>query len=374
VLVALGQDGITDRKIGKLSPYIPLTVESFVHLSPDLDRTVCGYWSMEGGGFFLENGAEETRPVKWVGWKLPENRSVLLAWTSDEKKDRKLLVGGAEDASHGSVWDACLLEKGRELCVVVKTEKGMVLRRGDRTIGPHPLIFFCGVAGGEPVCYVDTGKKKLIRAGDREHEAGGPPLRIFCAPKGGGIAWVEQLAEGKLRPVVNGRPGPACDTVQGDILFSPNGKHAAYVTRDGETFAGWIDGKRIESEQSVVAAAVFDDGTPVCVEMWPDESPAAEENEIRSPLGRIVAGTKAEEKVLRRPVYRFSFHGGTLFGVSQRRDVSTIVRVTPGGKVEYEEVRGRVERIRFAPAGKGRIFAVRTEDGLFIDLNGRRSG
>lgn len=367
ILLCLQED--TNEKIGEVHPHRPGGTRVFVHYSPAIDKAITSYYYKNKESFLLENGHEETRPVKWLGWKMPENKSVLLAAVNDKGERRKLLIGGEEQKSLGDVWDAMLLDGGKELGVVVRSGKQMVLKLGGRQIGPCDKIELLSNVGGKPAFLVTDGATTTFHLGEKTYSVEGRPVQFYTA--GDHVAWVEQIAEKKQRAVIDGTPGQTGDSIHTGIHFSPNGAHHAYVTRVGQSYAGWIDGRKVTSDLDVVAARVFSDGTPMWVEMWKEKLEKTE-----AMRGRIVVNGKADGRTLARPVFNLDFQGEALYGASRLDDKSTIVFIRPDGAVNYEEVPGRIGNttLLLSPDGSRRIFTVKTNDGFLVQLDGNRHG
>jgi hypothetical protein len=356
---------VADAKIGDVNPHAPIGSETILHYAPSLDRAISSNFFREKETFRLENGVEESRPVKWVGWKMPDRQSLLLARVDDKGEKRRLLVAGVEDKSHGEIWDAELLKDGTLLAVVVKTPQGRVLQNGDQKIGPFESIDLLGVRDDQPIVLIRHQGKGRLHVAGKEFECEGRPTQFFYSPKGGRVAWIEQTGDKKFRAVVDGKPGAVCDAVQNGIHFSPNGEHVAYVTREAGKHRGWVDGDEIRSDQSVVTARAFSDGTRVWVEMWRNKD---------TMQGRIVVDGKRQDRILPRPIFHFDFQGEKLCGASRTETDSVIARVTPSGEVSYEDVQGRVGRILAEPGGDRCMYSVLTKEGYFIQIDKTRRG
>ncbi|MBI2900540.1 MAG: hypothetical protein HYY17_10160 [Planctomycetes bacterium] len=367
LLLAVGrQDDAVDAKIGDAPAHLPVGCRLMLHCAPTMDRTIGSYLLGDREVFLLENGAEEPGVLKWIGWKMPERASVVLAGAEER---RRLLVGGIEEKRLGEVWDAALLDGGRLLAVVVRADGGMVLKAGERTIGPFPRIDLLR-ADADRLAYVaQTGDRARLVVGDRAFDAVGRPRQIFVSPDGASVAWIEELSDRRQQAVVDGRRGAAGRSIHHGIHFSPNGRHVAYVTREEKGFRGWADGAEVRSERSVVAARVLDDGTVVAVETWSE--PGRSGPEAR---GRLVVRGAPQERILPRPVYDFVLHGASLFGVARSEERSVIVRIGPSGDVAYEETPGRIGTLLPEPGGKRRAFTVATKAGLFVQIDEARIG
>lgn len=364
LFLALLQD-VDDAKIGDVNPHAPIGSETLLHYSPLLDRAISSVFFREKEIFRLENGAEESRVVKWVGWKMPESQSVLVARADDAGTKRKLLVGGVEDKSRPDVWDAELIKEGTVLALVLKTPQGMVLQVEDQKLGPFESIELFGTKDDEPIALVRHQGRSKLRILGREFDVEGRPTQFFYPPQGNRVAWIEEMPDKKFRAVIDGKPGSACDAVHNGIHFSPNGERAAYVTRDGGRYRGWVDGSEIRSDSSVVCARVFSDGTPVWVEMW------REKDLMR---GRLVVAGRRQERALLRPIFHMDFQGERLYGAARSEEQSVVAWVKPSGEVSYEEIQGRVGRILAAPEGDRRIFSVQTKEGYFVQIDKERRG
>lgn len=371
---AAGQEQVNE-KLGEVQSHRPGGTRSFVHYSPGLDKAITSYFFKNRESFLLENGHEETRPLKWLGWKMPEGKSVLLAAVGESGERRKLLIGGAEDKSYGEVQDAILLDDGKTLGVVVRAGKKMTLKLGGKDVGPYEKIEILTSVGGRPAYLVNDGATTTLRIADREHPVEGRPVQFYTA--GAHVAWIEQVGEKRQRAVVDGKPGQTADAIHTGIYFSPNGEHHAYVTRIGKSYRGWIDGRQVVSDRDVVAARVFSDGTPVWVEMWREKIANPEKDGPTEAMrGCIVVNGKREDRVLARPVFNLDYGGESLYGASRLEEKSTLVWIAPGGTVRYEEVEGRVGNttLLMSPDGTRRIFTAKAKDGFLVHLDRQKHG
>lgn len=364
--LAEAQD-LADTLIGKADPYRPAGTKLFIHPSPDLKRAITSYFYRDRETFLLENGKEETRPLKFIGWKMPESVTVMLA---EGDNRRRLLLGGNETTAFGDVWDAGLFENGMRLAVVVRTERGMLLKYEDRTVGPCESIELLEPVRNRPTALIQHQGQRRLRIDTKEFEVQGTPTDLFASERGDRVAWIESLGAKQVRAVIDGVPGVVCQSVHAGIHFSPNGRHVAYVTRDGDRFRGWIDGAQINSEREVMAVRVMDDATPVVVEGWRDTPKDGRPGY----LGRLVVGGKPQERTLPRPVYRFEWQHGHLVGAARTDQASVIVIVSPRGEVTYHNAPGRVEQIVLAPDGKTCAYTTEAADGMYANIGGDRRG
>lgn len=375
VAASAAQDDAVEARIGLVDAHRPIGTTSVVFPAPTLDRCVVSYRFRDKTSFVLENGREQATPVRFLGWKMPERKSVLLAWASEQGASRKLLVGGEELAGAGDVWDALLLKEGVQLAVVVRTPSGMVLEGTGAPKGPFESIDFFGRVQDLP-CYVThlRGESRL-HVGDREFPLEGIPIQVAASAGASRVAWVELHPDKRQRPVLEGKPGPFCDSVA-SLHFSPNGEHVAVVTRHEKRYRGWVDGREIPSDHSVTAARAFNDGTPVGVEMWVDASaaPSADPSAPRPTRGRLIVGGRREERVLPQAVSTLEYQGERLWGVARTEAQSVLFRVEPSGEVAYTEVRGRVGHLLPAREGEGLAYSIETAQGTFVQAGGRRAG
>lgn len=383
------QEDVQDARIGELNPIRSPEAEVIVHASPDLRKAVSSYFLRGRESFRLENGVVETEVAKWVGWKMPEGKSVLLARSPGGLERLRLLIGGVEEKRFGDVFDAALLDDGQQLAWVTKSSGGMVLTAGDLKVGPHESIHGLALLEGKlRYVTVEAGKSRLHCLG-REFALEGAPVLFATAGEPARVAWVERLADGKQRAVVEGKPGPPCDGISG-VHFSPKGNHVAYVTREGHRYRAWIDGNEVRSARSVVAARVFDDGLVVQVELVKEVEPRMPSPATPSaPPGKdlipdqttprevpvqIVVRGQAQEQVLKSPVTDFEFAGGELHGVGRFGEESVLVRVSKAGEVRYDVVPGRVGTVLRSPDGKRHAYSIRGREGQFAVIDGKRSG
>lgn len=373
--VTAAQDDVVEAKIGEVRPARSGT-QIFVRAAPTLDRAVSSYAYEDALSMLLENGAYEQAPVKFVGWSMPDRKSVVLARKAGSKDDRRLLVGGVEETSSGLVYDVALLEEGKRRAVVVRTSQGMVFKDGPSSVGPAEKIDIVWRHGDRLALLVTDSGKRVLRYGEREFPVEGDPMKFAFSPDGSRPAWVERLADGRQQAVVDGKRGIPCGSVPEGIFFSPSGNYVAYVTREGDCFRGWVDGEEIRSDASVVAPRVFDDGRLAYVEMTLETPAGGAPDPLRGPVarGRLVVGGKREDRVLDRPVFLFQARGGGLHGASRGETSSVIVDVASDGKVTYEDVKGTVGELFCTPSGDRRLFTVTTPEGTFVQVDGKRKG
>ncbi len=348
------QDDAREARLGELDPLLSAGARISVYPSPTLEKAVVDY---DRGGkhvLILENGAREDRPIKWVGWKKPEGKSVVVAETD---RGRRLLVGGVEEKSRGELWDAGLFRKGTQLILAARGEQGMTLQGAGWDPGLCESIEILDQA----VVTRRLGKGTLHWEG-RSFEVQGTPLCLF--PCGKRLAWIEQVETKRQQAVVDGVRGIVCDSVHTGIFFSPNGGHVAYVTREAVRFRGWIDHKEIPSEHSLASVRAFDDGTPVFVEMW------SEDKNFR---GRITVGEKREDRVLPRPIFNWEPVQGRWLGAS-RSDTSSILVDLGRDGISCQEVPGRIGVIIPDREGKRILYTLSTPEGLFLFCGGKKHG
>jgi hypothetical protein len=374
LLLLLVQDDAVEARIGEVDAHRPAGTEVYVHAAPTLDRAVSSYRLQGSLAFRLENGVEEPRALRFLGWKMPERRSVLLAGDSAR---RKLLVGGAEEPAPGEVVDAFLVRGGAALALALRRPEGVFVRFDAAEAGPYEEAEFVAEVGGAPAYVARRGGRLRFHLPGREFDVEGRPLQVAASPDGSRVAWIEGLEGRRQRVVLDGRPGVACDLVHTGLHPSPNGRHVAWVTRQGKTYRGWIDGVEIPSDRMVVSARVFDDGTPVACEMWsealaqPPKDPSLPGSVYR---GRLVVGGRPEERILPRPVYNLDPAGPRLFGAARTETQSVLAWISPGEPVRYEEIKGPVGRAIAAPAGERRMFVQPGAAGTFVWADDRRLG
>lgn len=356
-----GVDIPPEGKIGEIPARRPFDSRVNILAAPSMER--CAFWlEHEQDRFVLEGGVDAGDGARWIGWKMPEGRSVVLS-------GRRLLVGGVEQGEIGEVSDAALVNRGMTLVAAVVKDGRTIVSAGERRAGPFESAQVYASERDELVYTYTQEGKRFLRIGDREFECRGLPIELFRS--GERIAWVESLSNRSQRAVVDGRAGVECDVVQGGITFSPDGRHDAYITRQGDRYRGWIDGREIVSERSVVAARVFDDGTPVWMETWVETLP---NGETRVNRGRIVIKGVPETRVLPRPITVLDFFGGRIIGASRTDEKSVRVEISADGKVRYDELEGRMGPILASPDGTKEIYSVQTAKGSFIHIDGERRG
>lgn len=364
--ILAAQDDASEAKLGEID--VPRSVggEAAVKVSPALDRIAVSYHVGDRTSYVLENRKEESRPIKWIGWKMPEGKSVLLAG-SEKPDQRRLLMGGVEEKRWGTVWDAALIKEGSILIVAVKTPQGIVLKGEGGDVGPFEDVDMFPTQSGV-LCYRyrKQGKSRLHFKG-QDFDLGGAPVKLYSAPEGSSVAWVERLPSGKQRAVVNGRPGIECDAVHNDIQFSPTGKRAAYITREQNRTRLWIDDREVPLEGTLISVRVSDEGSWVGCETWVEQ----ESSKRKSYRGRIVVNGKREDRILDQPVLSFEARGGRWIGVSRGDEKSVMVSVDADGTVGYEDVAGHIGAWLYSPDGAQRIFGIETADGVTV-VNGRK--
>jgi hypothetical protein len=383
------QEDVEDARLGALDPLRSPGAETFVHGSPDSRRAISSYFNEGRESFRLENGGIEKDVVKWVGWKMPEAKSIILAKSPGGLERVRMLIGGIEDKEHKDVRDAALLDEGQHLAVVTNTPSGMMLVAGDLKVGPCESIQGLGLLAGKLRYVTVEGGRRKLHCLEKDYDLEGTPFLFATAGSPLRVAWVERRADGKQRGVLEGAPGPWCDGI-GGIYFSPQGKHVAWVTREERKYRAWIDGTELARPHSVVAARVRDDGSVIHAELVKEHEPRVASTPTAPVLGKaptpapsrspeetevqLVIGGKVQDRVFKYPVADFEFVGADLFGTGRSKEQSLLVRISASGEVSYEEVEGRVGRVFRTPDGRRRAFTVTTDEGQFVQIDGKRSG
>ena len=376
-LSAATQDDAVEARLGEVELNRLPGTEAFIHPAPTLDRAVLSYRLRTKETYVLENGTAVADPVKFVGWKMPERKSVVLAPPEAGAKSRRLFLGGEEVKDRGEIHDAELLKEGTELALVERKPDGMVLRVGDREVGPFEEIADLTEYRDLLVYSFRHEGRHRLQVGDRRFDLGGRPLYLYVSPDGSRVAWSEVVSQNTLRPVVEGKAGPACDSLVAGIQFSPNGRYATHVTREGVRYRGWVNGEEIKSELSISAVRAFDDGSLAYAEMWSEPvKPAPKEPgaPTTSARGRLVVKGKREERVLPRPVSALESQGESFYGAARSDDRSVLVRIGPAGEVTYEEAKGRIDRVLLDPSGKRVLYSTKVKEGMFVQMGEQRLG